>query len=254
MSGARPLSGRLSDRRPIADVFRATARAAVRSCRRFGISANQVSAASLVAGIGGGLAFATLPAIDDRFASPAAVLIVIAIGVGLSLLRLWLNMLDGMVALAAQSDGTQSDATRSDALGALWNEAPDRLSDIALLIGVAHSGLCQPLLGYGAALAALAVAYVGTLGQALGAGRRFEGWMSKPWRVVTVLVGIALAGIAHVGVAHLAVDKGPVLPYGWTPLDIALLVVVLGAIDTIRRRLGSIFETLSMTGDRSCRP
>ena len=38
-------------------------------------------------------------------------------------------------------------------------------------------------------LAALAVAYVGTFGQALGGPRQFGGVMSKPWRMVALHVG-----------------------------------------------------------------
>lgn len=216
-------------RRPIAMIFRKTAHRAVRCCRRHGVSANAVSAASLVAGIGSGLALVAVRWLDSH-----AVFLAIGLGIALSILRLWLNMLDGMVAMAGRAEGD-----RDDALGALFNEAPDRLSDLALLIGVAHSGLCHPLTGYGAAIAALAVAYVGTLGQALGAGRRFEGWMSKPWRVVAVLLGATVTVLSADRSVPLAG-----LPFTLTSLDVALLVLVVGAIETISRRLVSIAHRL----------
>src|SRR5205807_9144944 len=95
-------------------------------------------------------------------------------------LRLWLNMLDGMVALAA---GNASPA------GEIANELPDRISDVLIFVGVAHSGLCHPLGGYWVAIFALLVAYVGTLGQAVGAQREFSGLMAKPWRMVALHVG-----------------------------------------------------------------
>ena len=59
--------------------------------------------------------------------------------VGFCYLRLWLNMLDGMVALAS---GT---ASRT---GEIANELPDRISDVLIFVGVGHSTLCHPLGGY----------------------------------------------------------------------------------------------------------
>src|SRR6202022_3653843 len=100
--------------------------------------------------------------------------------VGFLFLRLWLNMLDGMVALAS---GT---ASRT---GEIANELPDRISDVLIFVGVAHSGLCQPLGGYWVAIFALLVAYVGTLGQAVGVQREFSGVMAKPWRMVALHIG-----------------------------------------------------------------
>src|SRR5690606_18461996 len=95
-------------------------------------------------------------------------------------LRLWLNMLDGMVALASG---------KASRRGEILNELPDRVSDVLIFVGVAHSGLCHPLGGYWVAIAALVVAYVGMFGQALGVQRAFSGVMSKPWRMVTLHVG-----------------------------------------------------------------
>ena len=83
-------------------------------------------------------------------------------GVLLCYIRLWLNMLDGMVALASAT------ASRR---GEILNDLPDRISDVAIFVGVAHSGLCHPLGGYWVALLALLVAYVGMMGQAVGARR-----------------------------------------------------------------------------------
>src|SRR2546423_4164598 len=83
-------------------------------------------------------------------------------------------MVDGMVALAS---GT---ASRT---GEIANELPDRVSDVLIFVGVAHSGLCHPLGGYWVAIFALLVAYVGTLGQAVGVQREFGGPMAKPLRL-----------------------------------------------------------------------
>ena len=86
-------------------------------------------------------------------------------------LRLWCNMLDGMVAMAA---------SKASLRGEILNDLPDRISDVIIFVGVAHSGLCSPFSGYWAAIFALLTAYVGTLGQAVGTKREFSGIMSKP--------------------------------------------------------------------------
>src|SRR5438270_12974049 len=108
-----------TSRRPIANVFRQTAQAAVRFCVRRGIHPDLVSYASLVAAAGGALCFWQGQAVP-------ALLIV---AVGFCYLRLWFNMLDGMVALASGK------ASRS---GEIVNELPDRVSDVIISVGVAH--------------------------------------------------------------------------------------------------------------------
>ena len=93
-------------------------------------------------------------------------------------LRLWYNMLDGMVALASGKAGWR---------GEILNDLPDRISDVLIFVGVAHSGLNAVVSGYWAAILALLTAYVGMFGQAVGVQREFSGLMSKPWRMVTLL-------------------------------------------------------------------
>src|SRR5207247_1367508 len=73
--------------------------------------------------------------------------------------------------------------------GEIVNELPDRISDLLIFAGVAHSGLAHPMAGYWAAILALFTAYVGTLGQAVGGRREFGGLMSKPWRMVVLHAG-----------------------------------------------------------------
>ena len=84
-------------------------------------------------------------------------------------------MLDGMVALASGKASWR---------GEILNDLPDRISDVLIFAGVAHSGLMNPFFGYWAAIFALLTAYVGMLGQAVGVQREFSGLMSKPWRMV----------------------------------------------------------------------
>jgi len=86
-------------------------------------------------------------------------------------LRLWFNMLDGMVALASGKASWR---------GEILNDLPDRVSDVIIFAGVAHSGWLNPFFGYWAAIFALLTAYVGLFGQAVGVQREFSGVMSKP--------------------------------------------------------------------------
>jgi phosphatidylglycerophosphate synthase len=140
-------------------------------------------------------------------------------------------MLDGMVALAAGK------ASRT---GEIANELPDRVSDVLIFVGVAHSGLCQPLLGYWVAILALLTAYVGTLGQAVGVQREFSGWMAKPWRMVAL----------HLGAWAMLLEwRGPPLQFaGLTILDGTLLIILLGCVQTIVIRLIRILRALQSEG------
>ena len=52
-------------------------------------------------------------------------------------------MLDGMVAVAAG---------KASARGEILNDLPDRVSDIVIFAGVAHSSLMNPIIGYWAAI------------------------------------------------------------------------------------------------------
>src|SRR5207248_6711065 len=61
-------------------------------------------------------------------------------------LRLWFNMLDGMVAVAAG---------KASRRGEILNDLPDRVSDIIIFVGVAHSGLMNPIFSYWPTIAAL---------------------------------------------------------------------------------------------------
>jgi phosphatidylglycerophosphate synthase len=139
-------------------------------------------------------------------------------------------MLDGMVALAAGKASWR---------GEILNDLPDRVSDVLIFAGVAHSGLCAVISGYWAAIFALLTAYVGIFGQAVGTRREFGGVMSKPWRMVTLHVGTwaTLAAIVwQHGDIHLA---------RLTILDWTCLVIVIGCVQTIVVRLRRILRALA---------
>ncbi len=99
------------DRRPIASLFRATAGGATRFCVDRNIHPDPVSYASVVAALGAAVCFV--------FSGSAHWLLPPA--TALCVLRLWCNMLDGMVAIAAG---------RTSRRGEIINELPDRISDV----------------------------------------------------------------------------------------------------------------------------
>lgn len=208
-----------ASRRPIADLFRLTAHQAVRVCVRAGVHPDAISYASMVAA---GLAAAC-------FWQAGSYPWLLIIGPLFCYVRLWMNMLDGMVAMASG---------KASLRGEILNDLPDRVSDVLIFVGVAHSGLCAPVSGYWAAILALMTAYVGTLGQAVGARREFGGVMSKPWRMVVLHAGAwaAWAGMALGG----DVRWGPL-----TVLDITCMVVIAGCVQTVAVRLRRIFATLT---------
>ena len=206
-----------SSRRPIADVFRRTAHGVTALCLRFNVHPDTVSYSSVVASAAAALCF-------WQSSRHPALLLVAPL---LCYVRLWLNMLDGMVALASGKGSPR---------GEILNEMPDRISDLLIFVGVAHSGLSAPLTGYWSAILALLTAYVGVLGQAVGVQREFSGVMAKPWRMV----------VLHAGAWLTALWPGAVglRPGGLTLLDWACVAVILGCLQTIAVRLRRIFVAL----------
>jgi phosphatidylglycerophosphate synthase len=150
-------------------------------------------------------------------------------------LRLWFNMLDGMVAVAAG---------KASRRGEILNDLPDRISDVIIFVGVAHSGLMNPFIGYWAAIFAVVTAYVGLFGQALGSQRQFGGIMSKPWRMVVLSVGAWLgfvAGLPAIGPSRTGdwTQVGRSFS-GFTILDWTCFIVIAGCVQTIVVRLKRI--------------
>ena len=209
MSGYLPTS-----RRPIAAVFRRTAGAATRFCVRCGIHPDAISYLSILAAFAA--AFCFWKSGEIRWLLLVAPLF--------CYLRLWFNMLDGMVAVTAG---------KASPRGEILNDLPDRLSDVIIFAGVAQSGLMNPIIGYWAAIFAVLTAYVGLFGQALGAQREFSGIMSKPWRMVALHLGAWLTFFCD---GHLFAS--------FTILDWTCFVAIVGCVQTIVVRLKRITAAL----------
>jgi phosphatidylglycerophosphate synthase len=206
-------------RRPIAQMFRRTGHGATNLCVRLGIAPDAISYLSILAALAAALCF-------WKSGRHAWLLIIAPL---FCYLRLWFNMLDGMVAAAAGKASTR---------GEIVNDLPDRISDVIIFVGVAHSALMNPLIGYWTAIFSLFTAYVGLFGQAIGGRREFSGIMSKPWRMVALSLGAwGMFGCRSCLVGlH---DFGKLTILDWT-----CLVIIAGCLQTIIVRLKRIMTTL----------
>jgi phosphatidylglycerophosphate synthase len=163
-----------SARRPLASRETRLARRMAAALARSAVTPNQISMISIVFAAAGAAALVR--------ASPT-LLLVAAVCVQL---RLLCNLLDGMVAIEG---GKQS------AVGALYNEFPDRVADSVLLVAMGYAALV-PWLGWLAALMAALTAYVRATGGALGLAQDFRGPMAKPQRMAVLTVA-CIAGAAE---------------------------------------------------------
>ena len=203
-----------TSRRPIATVFRRTAEGATRLCVRWGIHPDAISYLSVLASAAAAVCF-------WKSGQTRSLLIAAPL---FCYLRLWFNMLDGMVAVAAG---------KASPRGEILNDLPDRVSDIVIFAGVAHSSLMNPIIGYWAAISAVLTAYVGLFGQALGLHREFGGTMSKPWRIVVLGIG-----------AWITFARASVPIQRFTILDLTCLIIIAGCIETMVVRLKRIMAAL----------
>jgi phosphatidylglycerophosphate synthase len=147
-----------------------------RGLSRLGISANQVSLASIgVATLGA--TFLLWSAAGDR---GAWLFLLAAAGIQLRLLA---NMLDGLIAV----EGGSKTPT-----GELYNEIPDRVADVVLLASAGYASqhaLCGAALGWSAAALAVGTAYLRALGARRGRPQDFCGPLAKPQRMFLLTLG-----------------------------------------------------------------
>jgi phosphatidylglycerophosphate synthase len=209
------------DRRPIAARDLGVMQRLAGVLVRRGASADGISLAGMGAGLLAGLCLA------GTAWWPQAAIPLWLLGALFIQLRLLANLLDGMVAIGR---GIASPA------GELFNEVPDRVSDTAVLagLGIAAGDLA---LGLGAALAAMATAYLRAVGKAAGAASDFRGPMAKQHRMALV-TALALACA--------------LLPSAWTAAlpKVALWVILLLSLVTGWRRLQGAWTQLAQRNHR----
>jgi len=205
------------NRRPLASRQTKWAHALTKWLARSAVTPNQISGFSTVAAAAAGACLWLSGSASDW--QRAALLLVAALGCQF---RLLCNLFDGMVAIEA---GKKS----SD--GAFWNEFPDRISDILILVGAGY-GVGNPSLGWAAASLAILTAYTRELGRAAGLKADFSGPMAKQHRMAVITVASVVAVVEPL--------------WGDTPnvLKWALWIIILGAAFTALRRTARIVKDL----------
>ncbi|MCM8787091.1 MAG: hypothetical protein NC935_03460 [Candidatus Omnitrophica bacterium] len=99
------------------------------------------------------------------------------------ILRMVLNTLDGMIAIAQR---------KKTAIGEIVNALPDRYADIFTMLGVAFCPLTNKILGMIAVISILLVSYTGMLGKAVGVSWQHQGPAGKVDRLFALLIAIIL--------------------------------------------------------------
>jgi phosphatidylglycerophosphate synthase len=145
-------------------------------------------------------------------------------------LRLVCNLMDGMVAV----EGGKASAT-----GPIYNEAPDRIADVLILVGAGYSTNVEPgviklfdalPLGWACAVLAMGTAYLRVLQGTLTGQQSFMGPMAKQHRMAVLTLGTLIAAgqqSFQISVAGAEINA----------LKLALLVIFFGSAITCVRRL-----------------
>lgn len=140
--------------------------------------------------------------------------------------RLICNLIDGMVAI---------EGGKKSAVGGIYNEFPDRLSDTLIIVGAGIAGATwiSITLGLVAALFAMFTAYTRVLGGALGVNQYFIGPMAKQHRMALLTIAniVCVAEFAFNGI-HFDIYA------------LALIIIIIGSIITVWRRVNHIAEDL----------
>jgi phosphatidylglycerophosphate synthase len=210
------------DRRPLASRDTRWARRLAGNMVTLSITPNRISQASMAAAAAACGAF-----VLAGYGSGGARMIMLVLAALFCQLRLLCNLFDGMVAV----EGGMGEAD-----GPFWNEFPDRVADLLILVG---AGFCvsSPGLGWAAAAFAILTAYVRELGRANDLPSDFSGPMAKQHRMAVISIAALLS----------------VLEPLWNGRDqvltLALWIVVLGAALTALRRARNIVLQLREEGE-----
>ncbi|MFO1064342.1 MAG: CDP-alcohol phosphatidyltransferase family protein [Pirellulales bacterium] len=204
-------------RRPIRSRDSRWARVVTDRLIRWRFSPNAISVAGMVGAMLAGVLLAATSSLDGIVERAAW------IGIGLLCqFRLLCNLFDGMVAV---------DSGKASAVGELYNEVPDRISDVAIFVGLGYASFATPWLGWAAAVMVVFVPYVRMMAVSAGAPNDFCGPMAKPQRMALV-TGLAVA-MAVLPDWLQSVANKPHLSW----VNLVLVIVVVGCCITSVRRL-----------------
>jgi phosphatidylglycerophosphate synthase len=189
-----------------------------------GVSPNAISLSSIAFAAFAGLAMAATSWTEHDLLR-RALWILGVLGIQL---RLCANLLDGLVAV---------EGGKGSPVGELYNEAPDRVADVAVLMALGYADGGHSLLAALAAIVAVFVAYVRALGASAGCGQVFLGPMAKQQRMALVTALAAFCAGAPTSWQSHWIGS-------WGAVDAALLTIVIGGLVTAGRRLARMAEIL----------
>jgi phosphatidylglycerophosphate synthase len=149
------------------------------------------------------------------------------------LLRMAFNVLDGMVA---------RQANKTTAYGEALAEFMDRLSDVAIFLGMTFSTYCSAMFGLLGIIVVLIASYVGILGKAVGAQRQFGGIMGKVDRLILVMVFAAAQ--------YLFAGKWAWVPERLKNFDVLMIIIMAGGVVTVIQRWRVIGKILALPSSR----
>jgi phosphatidylglycerophosphate synthase len=210
------------DRRPIATRNRKWAQAATAWLAARHVSPNAISIVGMCACVVAGIALGATSIAGYRI-----LWIIAALG---AQLRLTANMLDGMVALASD---------RASKVGELYNEVPDRISDAAVFIGAGFAWGGNIALGYIATILAIFTAYVRAAGKIAGAPNEFCGPMAKQHRMLVITLICLYSAVTPRWWQVITVSDSTI-----GLVTLGLIVIVIGCVITVIRRLSRIASAL----------
>jgi phosphatidylglycerophosphate synthase len=206
-----------ANRRPMKTRSSKWAQILARAVSRLGVTANHVSLASIGVAVLGGALLLSSASGDHR-------VWVVLLAAACIQLRLLANMLDGLIAV---------EGGRKTPPGELYNEIPDRVADVVLLVSAGYAsqhGSVGAALGWCAAVLAVGTAYLRALGARRGHPQDFSGPLAKPQRMFLLTLACLF------GAAESFVGLSP------NALFFALILLNVGTLWTCiqrTRRLGA---------------
>ena len=202
------------ERRPLKSRGSNWAKATAKTLASTGITPNQISILSIV--------MALISMFCFYYSSHNSILLIT--GAIFIQMRLLCNLFDGMVAV---------EHGKKTSTGDIYNDFPDRLADVFIIMGLALSVREMPHaihIGWAASVFAVMTAYVRVLGRSLGTESYFIGPMAKQHRMFL----ITLSAIVDFILLKASVDFS--ISY------YSLIIIFIGSVYTSFRRLFKIIK------------
>lgn len=145
------------------------------------------------------------------------------LSVAFTFLRMSLNTIDGVIAIERGNMRLK---------GEIVNALPDRYSDIFILIGIALSPFCSPLLGIIGLSSMFLVSYTGMLSKAIGAQWQHHGPLGKVERLIFIMIFSILQYLNIIG----KISNPNLLGHSFTYFELCMILfAVLGQITVFNR-------------------